>query len=67
MRMKYLIASVCVASLFAVGACGNKKAEEAKAAAAAAAAIGCTGSAGRRSRCPAGPGSCQCRVGNPQR
>jgi len=38
MRMKYLIASVCVASLFAVGACGNKKAEEAKAAAAAAAA-----------------------------
>jgi tRNA U34 5-carboxymethylaminomethyl modifying GTPase MnmE/TrmE len=38
MRMKYLIAGVCVVSLITVGACGNKKAEEAKAAAVAAAA-----------------------------
>jgi hypothetical protein len=37
MRMKYLIAGLCVASLLTIGACGNKKAEEAKAAAAAAA------------------------------
>lgn len=38
MRMKYLIASLCVASLFAAGACSNKKEEAAKAAAEAAAA-----------------------------
>ncbi len=38
MRVKCLIATVCVASLLTVGACGNKKEEEAKAAAAAAAA-----------------------------
>jgi type II secretory pathway pseudopilin PulG len=37
MRMKYLIAGLCVASLLAVGACGNKKEEQARAAAAAAA------------------------------
>jgi hypothetical protein len=38
MRMKYVIAGLCVASLLAVGACGNKKEAEAKAASAAAAA-----------------------------
>jgi tRNA U34 5-carboxymethylaminomethyl modifying GTPase MnmE/TrmE len=38
MRMKYLIAGLCIAGLLTVGACGNKKAEEAKAAAAAATA-----------------------------
>jgi hypothetical protein len=37
MRMKYLIAGLCVASLLAVGACGNKKEEQARVAAAAAA------------------------------
>ena len=37
MKTRHLIAGLCVASLFAVGACGNKKEEEAKAAAAAAA------------------------------
>jgi hypothetical protein len=37
MRMKHVIAGLCVASLLAVGACGNKKEAEAAAAAAAAA------------------------------
>jgi hypothetical protein len=37
MKTKHLIAGLCIASLFAVGACGNKKEEEARAAAAAAA------------------------------